>query len=246
LGPGLGPDLSDGAPIILLPLEARGERTGLLVLATRYSLDAEQMAALRLLTEQAALAAYRTERIDQLEAHATVDEITVIDNRASVLGKLEQAAGRCGRTNQQLATLLIGIDQFPELSKAYGSGVTATVLRQVAYALGTCKRLNDTVGRTELSEFLVVLEGAGETGARQVAARIRQRIAELRFPTLGDTISVTVSMGVAIAPRDGERPTDLILRSQQALHRAQSHGTDQIVGFRDPTNSANVAGLQHA
>ena len=246
LGADIGPRLRDGDPVLALPLQLRGKPVGSLVVSARTALSDEQTDLLKLLSCQAAIAVEHAQALSDLQSRATTDALTGLDNRTTVLSKLEQSLARTRRQEQELAVLVLDIDHFKQVNDTHGHQVGDRVLGQVAATLGKCKRLNDSVGRIGGEEFLVVLENTAEEGTRLVAERVREQISRLSFPAEAGVFTVTASIGFAMSPRDGGRASELVKRADNALYQAKNNGRNQVRGHRDrvrrplPTNLAPV------
>lgn len=104
--------------------------------------------------------------------------------------------------------------------------------RRVLSALAATLRDNlrplDLSGRFGGEEFLVLLPDAGVDEALEVAERLRRAVAGLAIDHEGETILVTISIGVAVS--DGEKELDqLIERADKALYRAKHEGRDCVI-----------------
>lgn len=241
IAPHLGPKLVDGEPLLGIPLRHRDRAVGALLLVPHHPLDEETLARLQILATQGAVALHQSEAVSELQRRATIDPLTGIDNRASLLGRLDQSMKRLGRLGLQLAVVQLDLDHFKAINDTHGHAVGDEVLRSVAAILKAKKRESDSVGRMGGEEFVLVLEQADETGAMFVCERIRKAIEALRVPTSHGPIQVTASLGVAIAPDHGERADDLLSRADAALYRAKEAGRNQVRLFKRaaPARSAH-------
>ena len=229
----IGPQLDSGDPVLALPLVAHARTVGGLVLCGSEAITDEATDLLSLLCAQAAVAVEHALALAELQSLASTDPLTGLDNRTTLESKLEQSLARSRRAEQELAVLILDLDHFKNVNDTYGHQMGDLVLRQVSKALDDSKRLNDSVGRLGGEEFVLVLENTGDTGARLVAERIRERISKLAFPGDDGTFNVTASIGFSVAPRDGSRNEELVRRADNALYQAKNDGRDQVRGYRD-------------
>jgi len=78
-------------------------------------------------------------------------------------------------------------------------------------------------------ELAVILSETNEKGALIVAERIRRTVAESMTATpKGDTIKVTVSVGLAAFPRDADTPAHIIKAADEALYAAKQEGRNLV------------------
>jgi len=132
-----------------------------------------------------------------------------------------------------LCLLMIDLDRFKEINDAHGHPVGDEVLRQVAAVVRSEVRARmDVAARYGGEELAVIAPGATAFGARELAERIRRRVAELRVRAEGRLVSVTVSVGVATLgggsdnPRAGAR--SLVEDADTRLYQAKHAGRNRI------------------
>lgn len=163
-------------------------------------------------------------RLEQeLEELATHDRLTGLLNRGRIGELLDHEVERAERYGAPLAFILLDIDHFKHLNDTHGHPAGDAVLRELARRLEGQLRASDRLGRWGGEEFLVMLPETGEEGAREVAERLRQAVAERPFDMAG---RVTISLGVA-ERRAGEDNTHLVERVDRALYRAKALGRDR-------------------
>ena len=171
-----------------------------------------------LATNNAALTAAN----QQLEILATTDRLTNLSNRALLQQRLDQALSHAAGETPTAGLLLLDLDRFKEVNDTLGHHVGDALLVEVAERLRGHMRGTDTVGRLGGDEFAIVLPGAGTAGALTVARNVRAAI-EAPFVVEGQSLSVGVSIGIAIAPEHGASATLLLQRADVAMYEAK-HG----------------------
>jgi diguanylate cyclase (GGDEF)-like protein len=163
------------------------------------------------------------ERTAEIRRVATHDALTGLPNRTLLHEKIEDALARV-RRGETLAVLCLDLDHFKSVNDTLGHAVGDTLLRAVTARLTKCVRETDVVSRLGGDEFVVIqfdLEKPEQAGV--LARRIIDAIAE-PFDVDGHRVVVGMSVGIAIAPTDGE-DRELLLRSaDMALYRAKSDG----------------------
>jgi diguanylate cyclase (GGDEF)-like protein len=132
--------------------------------------------------------------------------------------------------------LLIDIDHFKRLNDRYGHQAGDAVLRGVAQTLRQTVRSFDQVARYGGEEFAVILPETDAEQAREVADRIRRAVASIPFRTQeGVKVRVTISIGVATAPANGEVPAALLAAADGALYRSKDDGRNRVTHAADAT-----------
>ena len=164
-------------------------------------------------------AAHRSrERIAYLARH---DTLTDLSNRAGFNDAFAAALAECRR--QPFALLCLDLDEFKSINDSYGHDVGDAVLRAVAQRVRGVLRTQDVAARLGGDEFAVLLDVLDRDHAAGAAQRI---IGSLSAPfACGDVvIRIGVSIGIALAPEDGDDPDVLYRNADLALYRAKSAG----------------------
>jgi len=226
--------LSPG-PASLHPLEAGGELLGVLELIGRA--DDSSMAVRRqlfaMLAEQLALGLHGALVRRSLEQAATRDPLTgLLNHRAlheELLGRISQAE----RSGKPLGMLMIDVDRFRNFNEEEGHAAGDQVLRQVADAIRSVLRPYDVVGRYGGEEFAVLLPDADPARCASIAERVRQAVALVRHATsTGRPRGVTVSIGCASIPHNGDDAAMLLRAADAALYRAKRAGRNRVETFQ--------------
>ena len=162
----------------------------------------------------------------ELERHSLHDALTGVANRALATDRLSAAIARLGRSAGAAVALLVDVDDLTTINDTHGHAGGDIVLRAIADRLTERLRAADTVGRFGGDRFLVVAEGLADGGAHGIEAVIeRVHGAFARpIPTRNGLITVTGSVGVAVAREPGVDAEDLVRDADVALRRAKSHG----------------------
>jgi diguanylate cyclase (GGDEF)-like protein len=129
------------------------------------------------------------------------------------------------------AVLCLDLDRFKSVNDTLGHAGGDALLVEVAKRLSACLRDGDTVGRLGGDEFVVLIANVFDRDdAAQLAQRIVTEIAK-PFDVLGHSVLVGASVGVAMAPLDGDDPDRLIKRADMALFEAKRNGRGQYCFF---------------
>ena len=151
------------------------------------------------------------------------DALTQLPNRTLFSECLRQALGTMGRT-KGLAVLCLDLDRFKVVNDTFGHAAGDMLLQVVAQRLKGCLGAGDTVSRVGGDEFTVIQAGPySREGAVALAERIIAATNE-PYDLDGHRATVGVSVGIAVAPRDGTSPDPLLRNADMALYRAKSEG----------------------
>ncbi|GAA0946687.1 hypothetical protein GCM10009550_21540 [Actinocorallia libanotica] len=164
----------------------------------------------------------------QLQAAARTDAKTGLLNAGAWQREADIEISRAERSHEALAILLIDIDYFKRVNDTHGHLVGDQVLASVAGTLCLQLRDYDIVGRFGGEEFAVLLPGADTVEACRVAERLRARVRRLAVPTEDTTVSVTISIGVALYRTHGQDLIELLASADLALYRAKQTGRDRV------------------
>jgi diguanylate cyclase (GGDEF)-like protein len=160
----------------------------------------------------------------RLDEAANTDPLTGLANRRCFDALFEEELYRRARTNRPLALILVDLDGLKGINDEYGHASGDVALKLVADILGSNRR-TDRAARLGGDEFAVLLPETDAATAVGVAERLAvslRSVAEVGFP-------VTLSLGIACAPGDGETADDLRQAADMALYTAKRRGGDQVV-----------------
>ena len=151
---------------------------------------------------------------DQLRQQATRDALTGLANYRQLVDVLSTEIKRSKRTERMFALLLFDLDGLKQINDCHGHLVGSNALCRLADALCNCSRDIDTAARFGGDEFALVLPETGAGAASVVARRICDCLAnDAKEPQL------SVSVGVAIYPQDGEILENLMCTADRALYK---------------------------
>jgi len=160
-------------------------------------------------------------RITHMAHH---DSMTGLANRVLLRDRLEQALGRMLEQESRLAVLYVDLDCFKDVNDALGHPVGDALLRMAAERLRGCAREGDTVARLGGDEFAIIQDSIrDDEQARDLAKRVAEVIGA-PFEVEGHDVTVSASIGIAMAPRDGADPDTLLKFADMALYAAKTDG----------------------
>ncbi len=156
------------------------------------------------------------------------DDLTGLLNRRAIQQRLREEAERLRRYGQAYSVLSIDVDHFKRINDRFGHPAGDAVLREVGRVLRQVGRTVDHVARTGGEEFWMLVPSTGVDGALQVAERLRRAVGEMSVATPRGVVTLTVSIGVAVADHGDEPPESLMQRLDAALYRAKQAGRDRV------------------
>ena len=195
------------------------------------------------------MAKLESEKQALTESHARIEvlahrhTLTQLPNRTLAKDRLEQLLQ--ARHGQGLvAVMFLDLDNFKTVNDSLGHAVGDELLCLVAERLGSRLRTSDTLARLAGDEFLILLGGMPHE--EEIAVAARQVMEQLGHPfTLhGLDVVVTASLGIAVAPRDGQDVDALLKNADLAMYRAKDSGRNAF-RFFDASMNENVVEHLH-
>ncbi|MDQ1372674.1 MAG: hypothetical protein QOJ09_12, partial [Actinomycetota bacterium] len=163
----------------------------------------------------------------ELAHAATHDPLTGLPNRALFLDRLAMALGRSERQPGAAGVLLFDLDRFKVVNDSLGHAAGDQLLVQVAGRLEQIVRPGDTVARMGGDEFIMVCESLnGEIDAIGIADRVAETL-DAPFPLDEAEVTVTASVGIAVASGPGHAPASLVRDADAAMYRAKERGRNR-------------------
>jgi len=160
---------------------------------------------------------------DHLRQQAAQDPLTGLANYRHLVEILDSEIKRSERTGREFALLFLDLDGLKKINDRFGHVVGSQALCRLSDVLSNSCRNMDTAARFGGDEFAVILPETGEVPANLVAGRICDNLArDGRKPKL------SVSIGVAIYPKDGGKIDTLMGAADIALYsmKARAHGRE--------------------
>lgn len=186
----------------------------------------------------------RKRREDQNWNKANYDSLTGLPNRQLFFDRMEQEIKHAERVGSRTALLFIDLDHFKAANDHFGHETGDILLRLVADRLRACVRESDTVARLGGDEFTVVIQDlADPQQAELVAAKILTELAS-PFQILNNTVRISASIGLTVAPQDARESADLIRNADKAMYTAKTAGGNQLIFFAQCPGESIGAQLQ--
>lgn len=173
---------------------------------------------------------------------ATHDSLTGLPSRILFRDRLEVALSRAKRFGEELAVLMVDLDNFKRINDTLGHHSGDEALIVTAQRLKESVRKTDTVARMGGDEFIVILSDIQSSNVDEVAETI---LANISAPiSLGShEVCITASIGLCIATHESD-VVSLLKQTDIALYKSKAEGKNQIHHYSDDMTHATVERLQ--
>ena len=170
-----------------------------------------------------------------------LDQLTGLPNRRWMINALQTAVMHSEEFHMPLSISMLDVDHFKKINDTFGHIAGDQVLRQIGEHLRIHIRRYlhddvrdvDTAGRYGGEEFLILLPNTTIQSALRQARRLCETIRTLRIPIGEQTVSLTVSIGIAELRIGTETWQDLLDRADKALYRAKDQGRDRWIAIEN-------------
>jgi diguanylate cyclase (GGDEF)-like protein len=187
------------------------------------------------------------QQIHRLLVH---DELTGLLTSKSFFSELRREAARAAAESMPFCVLMMDLDFFKEVNDTYGHLVGSETLEAVGAVIKRTLRAGDVGARFGGEEFAAFLLDADYAQGMVAAERVRSAIEKHEFAAVrrGSTEpprahKITISVGVASFPEDGQDPIQLVELADSALYRAKRSGRNRVCAYR-PSGTGEVVRLR--
>lgn len=163
-----------------------------------------------------------------LREQANTDTLTQLANRRFFTHIANKELSLMRRQKEYFAVLMMDIDHFKQVNDTYGHPAGDYVLKVVAAALSSNVREEDTVARIGGEEFVVSSPYTNRLAAIVLAERLRKAVEALDIQYEGNRIPVTISIGIALQPNDGDGLDTLLAAADERLYMAKQMGRNRF------------------
>ncbi len=212
--------------IAYLPLFAKGEAIGSLIVASRNpdAYSQRHLSLLEQLASQIAMSIENSRLYAEAEEKARIDQLTGLLNRRSLDEVMINETNRHSRYGGVFSLIIFDLDSFKAFNDHYGHLAGDKLLGKIGNIMKNTIRNADRAFRYGGDEFAVLLPNTSIDATNQVAERIRKQVAA-KLKT--GSIPITASLGLASWPADGIGPNEVIAAADAALYHAKRGGGNQ-------------------
>ena len=160
----------------------------------------------------------------QLIHLAQHDPLTGLHNRHRFQEHLERTISNSERSSTGFALLYFDLDGFKCINDSFGHRAGDTVLVRTAEVVSSLVRSGEMFARLGGDEFVILSLLSTEEEATRLAERISKAISGTLFPFDDREVQLTVSIGIALFPRDGHDADELVAHADAAMYQAKKRG----------------------
>jgi len=216
---------------IVCPLSVGDTFIGCLALyhteSNRYTEDHRRL--MERVAEQAGAVIHNSIVFEQTQEDSLTDPLTSLPNRRSMFVHLTRELARAERLKNEVALIVMDVDEFKAINDNYGHHVGDRALREVAIALQNGLRSYDLCVRYAGDEFIVVLADCTRDAAEVKRRELQQRVAEIELEVRpGKKLRLGASAGAAVFPYDGSSYETLLADADQRMYRDKSARRGQL------------------
>ena len=217
-------------PCMAAPLlDAQGQRIGIVALTSRRrpAYTAEDGAFLRTVIGHASMAIQNATMYEFIDTLSRIDPLTGLANRREFDRLLLQEVVRSRQSGQSFSLIMADLDHFKQVNDRFGHQEGDRALQQIGRLIQLVpKRATDAAFRIGGEEFAVLMGNTDKTGAVGLSETLRGVTEGARFLPTGE--AVTISLGVATFPGDGQDAATLIAAADRALYQAKAGGRNRV------------------
>jgi diguanylate cyclase (GGDEF)-like protein len=216
---------------VIVSLDAGVERLAVMALGPRLHDQAFGPAECDLagtLAFAAAIALKNAQLVEQLQSAASTDPLTGLSNRRAMEERLGAELSRTKRHQIRTSVVMLDVDRFKLVNDTLGHAAGDRSLRVIGERISACMRESDIVARLGGDEFVALIENLGASaGLDQLAQKIIDAMAQPLQLEHGELV-LSVSIGVAVWPKDGRDAPTLMRNADAALYRAKNEGRNRF------------------
>lgn len=180
----------------------------------------------------------------QVETLSFYDNLTGLPNLELLRDRTSKALSTLSRDAQQVALLYMDIDGFKDVNDSLGHACGDTLIRELGSRLQGLLRSSDTLCRATGDEFVILMPDV--ENAESVGLLAERILHGLQRPFLlhGHLQTISLSLGAAVAPHDGQDCETLLRNAETAMYQAKQDGRQTWRFFDSTMNQQALARLQ--
>jgi len=176
-----------------------------------------------------------------IRQQAYFDTLTLLPNRFLSLDRLSQMLKEAERNNEKTAVFFLDLDDFKKVNDSLGHEAGDKLLVAAANRLNQAIRKEDTIGRLGGDEFIVLLRDLAEDHDALIIAEKLLNIFREPLRIDGRELILTLSIGIAMYPENGNSASELLRNADIAMYQAKALGRNSCSFF---TKKMNVTMLR--
>lgn len=167
----------------------------------------------------------------KLREQAIRDPLTDLFNRRYLEETLDHEIARAAREGYSICIMMIDLDHFKKVNDTYGHEAGDHVLKGIAATLSEETRRGDFACRYGGEEFVIVIPNMDKNVAYERAENLRNTLNSLYIPYGIYSLTITISMGIAFYPANGQTREAVLRAADKAMYAAKDAGRDHILSY---------------
>ena len=162
------------------------------------------------------------------------DSLTGLANRKTLMMRADHAIRQAQKEGGQVALMLLDLDRFKNVNDSYGHKAGDDLLKQVSQVLDQTVPHLDTLARLGGDEYAMLFDHYED--AAELSLLAQQIINQLNQPWIlkkGQTVTVGASIGISLAPHNGNDAHTLLQHADAALYQAKAEGRSRFSFFSE-------------
>ncbi len=164
----------------------------------------------------------------KLSELAMTDPLTKVLNRRAFFSRFHEEIERANRYERAGVVVMIDIDHFKSFNDMEGHVYGDEALKKISQVFISNLRKTDVLGRYGGEEFIVLMPETKMANALEICERLRGTVERSPLQGHAGNAYLTVSMGLAAYPRQGESPEELVNAADKALYLAKGNGRNRV------------------
>jgi len=211
---------------VTVPLKAKDKVIGVIVADNRFNrkpITNDDIRMLTMFANQAGLAIENSKLYEKTVILSNSDSLTGLWHHGYFQYLLSEEVKKALREKYSFTLLMIDIDNFKNFNDTYGHQSGDAILKKISAIFNDVSRRIDTIARYGGEEFTIILPYTRKEEALVLAERLRRSVEENR-----EIKDITISIGVASFPDDGQDKEILISKADRALYEAKRTGKNKV------------------
>jgi diguanylate cyclase (GGDEF)-like protein len=183
--------------------------------------------------------------LESMKHRANVDLLTGLYNRRFLQDYARKLLAMARRRQQPIGVIMIDLDRFKDFNDLYGHEMGDRILVEFAKTIVSAMRETNLAARFGGDEFVVLLPDTGPEACLLVAERLRQAVMRMQV-SLGSEEplpQVTVSLGVAVFPNQGNSLEEVLRASDKALYMSKRAGRNRTTLYSFEAEGTEKSGI---
>lgn len=175
----------------------------------------------------------------QLRMVAERDALTGLNSRSHFIKRAEALLQRAQLEKTPFCLFMIDVDHFKRINDTWGHTRGDLILTKIAEVCEQSLRPTDVIGRFGGEEFVVGLPHTSPGDAQAVAERLKKNVAAMRLTDELSELSLSVTIGIAVAHIEDADLDSLITRADEMLYAGKREGRNRVVMCRERSNGSD-------